>query len=57
MKLLLIESLREDVEIFMYLMNSFRNPSTLVHIDPVDPFAPENIPFWWKWNQMRILIL
>jgi hypothetical protein len=50
LKLLLIESLREDVEIFMDLMKSFGNLSSLVALDPVDPSAPENIRFWWKWN-------
>jgi hypothetical protein len=53
LKLLLIESLREDVEIFMDLMKSFGNLLSLVPLDPVDPFAAENIPFWWKCNQMR----
>jgi hypothetical protein len=50
LKLLLIESLREDVEIFMDLMKSFGNLLGLVLLDPVDPSAPENIPFWWMWN-------
>jgi hypothetical protein len=45
LKLLLIESLREYVEIFMDLMKSFGNLSILVPLDPVDPSAPENIPF------------
>ena len=45
LKLLLTKSLREDVEIFMDLMNSFGNLSGLVPLDPVDPSAPENIPF------------
>jgi hypothetical protein len=49
-KLMLIESLREDVEIFMDLMKSFGNLSGLVLLNPVDPSAPENIPFWWTWN-------
>jgi hypothetical protein len=51
------KSLREDVEIFMDLMKSFGNLSSLVPLDPVDPSAPENIPFWWKWNQIPSLIL
>jgi len=42
---MLTESLREDVEIFMDLMKSFENLSSLVPLDPVDPFAPKNIPF------------
>ena len=45
LKLLLIESLREDVEIFMDLMKSFGNLSSLVLLDPMDPSAPENIYF------------
>jgi hypothetical protein len=57
LKLLLTESLHEDVEIFMDLMKSFGNLSSLVPLDPVDPSAPENIPFWWKWNQIPSLIL
>jgi hypothetical protein len=57
MKLLLTESLREDVEIFMDLMKSFGNLSSLVLLEPVDPSASENIPSWWKWNQMPSLIL
>jgi hypothetical protein len=57
MKLLLTESLREDVEIFMDLMKSFGNLSGLVPLDPMDPSAPENIPFWWKWNQIPSLVL
>jgi hypothetical protein len=57
LKLLLIESLREDEEIFMDLMKSFGNLSGLVPLDPVDPSAPENIPFWWKWNQIPSLVL
>ena len=57
MKLLLIESLCEYVEIFMDLMKSFGNLSGLVPLDPVDTFAPENIHFWWKWNQIQSLIL
>ena len=40
MKLMLIESLREDVEIFMDLMKSFGNLSGLVVLDPVNPSAP-----------------
>jgi hypothetical protein len=47
---MLTESLREDVEIFMDIMNSFGKLSGLIPIDPVDPSTPENIPFWWKWN-------
>ena len=39
------ENLREDVEIFMDLMKSFGNLSSLVLLDPVDPSAPENIHF------------
>jgi len=57
LKILLTESLREDVEIFMDLMKSFGNLSSLVPLDPVDPSTPENIPFWWKWNQIPSLIL
>jgi hypothetical protein len=57
LKLLFIASLHEDVEIFMDLMKSFGNLSSLVPLDPMDPTAPENIPFWWKWNQMPNLIL
>jgi hypothetical protein len=45
MKLILTKSLHEDVEIFMDLMKSFGNLSSLVPLDPVDPYAPENIPF------------
>jgi hypothetical protein len=45
LKLLLTKSLHEDVEIFMDLMKSFGNLSSLVPLDPVDPSAPENIPF------------
>ena len=45
LKLMLTESLHEDVEIFMDLMKSFGNLSNLVLLDPVDPYAPENIPF------------
>ena len=52
LKLLLIESLREDVEIFMDLRNSLCNLLGLVVLNPVDPSAPENIPFWWTWNQI-----
>jgi hypothetical protein len=51
------QHLHEDVEIFMDLMNSFGNLSGLVPFDPVDPFVPENITFWWKWNQMPSMIL
>jgi hypothetical protein len=54
---MLIESLHEDVEIFMDLMKSFGNLSSLVPLDPVDPLGPKNIPFWWKWNQIPSLIL
>jgi hypothetical protein len=50
LKLLLTESLCEDVEIFMDLMKSFGNLSGLVPLDLVDPSAPKNIPFWWTWN-------
>jgi hypothetical protein len=57
LKLLLTESVREDVEIFMDLMKSFGNLSSLVLLDPVDPSAPENIPFWWMWNQIPSLVL
>jgi hypothetical protein len=57
LKLFLTEILREYVEIFMDLMKSFGNMLGLVPLDHVDPYAPENIPFWWKWNQMRSLIL
>jgi hypothetical protein len=45
LKILLIEILWEDVEIFMDLMNSFGNMLSLVRLDPVDPSAPKNIPF------------
>jgi hypothetical protein len=48
LKLFLTEILHEDVEIFINLMKSFDNLSSLVPLDPVDPYAPENIPFWWK---------
>ena len=57
LKFLLIEVLREDVEIFMDLMKSFGNLSSLVPLDLVDPSALGNIPFWWKWSQMQSLIL
>jgi hypothetical protein len=57
LKLLLIESLHEDVEIFMDLMKSFGSLSGLVLLDPVDPSAPENIPFWWIWNQIPSLVM
>jgi hypothetical protein len=57
MKILLIESLHEDVEIFMDLMKSFGNLLGLVLLNPVDPSAPENIPFWWMWNQIPSLVL
>jgi hypothetical protein len=57
LKLLLTESIREDVEIFMDLMKSFGNLLGLVPLDPMDPYAPENIPFWWKWNQIPSLVL
>jgi hypothetical protein len=49
-KLMLTESIHEEVEIFMDLMKSFGNMSSLVPLDPMDPYAPENIHFWWKWN-------
>jgi hypothetical protein len=45
LKLLLIEILHEDMEIFMNLMKSFGNLLGLVPLDPVDPSTPENIPF------------
>jgi hypothetical protein len=45
MKLVLTESLREDVEIFMDLIKSFSNLLGLVPLDHVDPSAPKNIPF------------
>jgi hypothetical protein len=45
MKRFLIESLREDVEIFMDLMKYFGNLSSLVPLDPMDPSAHENIHF------------
>jgi hypothetical protein len=54
---MLIESLCEDVEIFMDLMKSFGNLSGLVPLDLVGPSAPENIPFWWKWNEIPSLVL
>jgi hypothetical protein len=54
---MLTESLREDVEIFMDLMKSFGNMLGLVPLDPVDPSAPGNILFWWKWNQIPSLVL
>jgi hypothetical protein len=44
-EILLIESIHEDVEIFMDLMKSFGNLSCLVPLDYVDPSAPGNIPF------------
>jgi hypothetical protein len=50
LKLMLTESLREYVEIFMVLMKSFGNLSSLVPLDPVDPSAPKNISFWWMWK-------
>jgi hypothetical protein len=37
LKLLLTESLCEDLEIFMDLMKFFGNLSGLVPLDPVDP--------------------
>jgi hypothetical protein len=45
LKLLLTEIIHEDVEIFVDLMKSFSNMSFLLPLDPVNPFAPENIPF------------
>jgi hypothetical protein len=57
LKILLTKSLSEDEKIFMDLMKSFGNMLGLVPLDPVDPYAPENIPFWWKWNQMPSLII
>jgi len=57
LKLLLTKILHEDVEIFMDLMKSFGNLSSLVPLDHMDPYAPENIPLWWNWNQMPSLIL
>jgi hypothetical protein len=33
------------LEIFMDLMKSFGNLSSLIPLDSVDPSAPENIPF------------
>jgi hypothetical protein len=57
LKLILIESLREDVEIFMDMMKSFGNLTGLVPLDLMDPSAPENIPFWWMWNQIPSLVL
>jgi hypothetical protein len=56
-EIMLAEILHEDVEIFMDLMKSFGNLSGLVPLDPVDPSAPENIPLWWKWNQIPSLVL
>jgi hypothetical protein len=57
LKLLLIESLHEDVEIFMDMMKSFGNLLGLVLLDPMDLYGPENIPFWWKWNQIPSLVM
>jgi hypothetical protein len=57
MKLILSEGLGEYVEIFMDLMKSFGNLPSLVPLDPVGPYAPGNIPFWWKWNQIPSLIV
>jgi hypothetical protein len=57
LKLLLTQSLCKDVEIFMDLMKSFGNMSSLVPLYIVDPSTPENIPFWWKWNQIPSMIL
>jgi hypothetical protein len=54
---MLTESLCEDVEIFMDLMKSFGNLSRIVPLDLVDQSAPGNIPFWWTWNQIPILVL
>ena len=45
LNLLLIESLHEDVEIFMDLMKSFGNLSSLVPLDPMHPYAPEKYFF------------
>jgi hypothetical protein len=45
LKLLLTESLHEDIEIFMDLMKTFGNLSSLVPLDPVDPSTLENISF------------
>jgi hypothetical protein len=45
MKLFLIESLREDVEIFMDLMKSFGKLSGLISLDPMDPSALEKYSF------------
>ena len=57
LELLLSEGLGADVEIFMDLMKSFCNLLGLVPLDPVDPSALENIPFWWTWNQIPSLVL
>jgi hypothetical protein len=57
MNLMLTKSLCKDVEIFMDMMKSFGNLSCLVPLDPMDPSALENIPLWWKWNQILSLIL
>jgi hypothetical protein len=57
LKLMLTESLHEDVEIFMDLMKSFGNMDSLVSLDLVDPSPPKNIPLWWKWNQIPSLII
>jgi hypothetical protein len=56
-KLLLTESLHEDVEIFMDMMKSFGNLLGLVPLDLVDPSTPENIPFWWTWDQIPSLVM
>jgi hypothetical protein len=57
LKLQLTESIREDVEIFMDMMKSFGNLSSLVPLDLVDLSTPGNIPFWWKWNYIPSLDL
>jgi hypothetical protein len=57
LKIFLTESLHEDVEIFMDLVKSFGNMSSLVPLDHVNPYEPKNIPFCWKWNQIRSMIL
>ena len=57
LKLFLTESICEDVENFMDLMKSFGNLSDLVPLDPMDPSALENIPFWWTWNHIQGLVL
>jgi hypothetical protein len=57
MKLLVTQSIHEDVEIFVDMMKSFGNLSSLVPLHPVDPSTPENIPFCRKWKEMPSLIL